>query len=63
MRPFACFIRAMRPRHGRAYVRLQYLFVGRSPFASLPAGATSQNFMSGASRPGLPRDQTVSLTC
>jgi hypothetical protein len=47
----------------RGYSRLQYVFVGRSPFAGLPAGMNFSNFMAGASRPGLPRNQTVSLTC
>jgi hypothetical protein len=47
--------------HG--YSRLQYVFVGRSPFAGLPANMNFANFMAGPSRPGLPHDQTVSLTC
>src|SRR5215471_4138113 len=47
----------------RAYSRLQYVFVGRSPFAGLPANVSFSNFMTGASRPGPPHDQTVSLTC
>jgi hypothetical protein len=51
------------PRHRRAYSRLQYVFVGRSPFQGLPSGATSQNFMTGAGRPALPGNQTVSLAC
>lgn len=45
------------------YSRLQYMFVGRSPFASLPANMNFSNFMVGSSRPGQPQDQTVSLTC
>jgi hypothetical protein len=51
------------PRHRRAYARLQYVFVGRSPFAGLPAGASTRNFMTGAGRVTLPADDTVSLTC
>ena len=46
-----------------AYSRLQYVFAGRSPFAGLPANVSFPNFMTGASRPGPPHDQTVSLTC
>lgn len=46
-----------------AYSRLQYMFVGRSPFAGLPANMNFSNFMTGASRPGPPHDQTVSLSC
>ena len=50
--------------HGtRGYSRLQYMFVGRSPFAGLPANVNFSNFMTGAARPGPPHDQTVSLTC
>jgi hypothetical protein len=50
--------------HGtQGYSRLQYMFVGRSPFADLPANVSFSNFMTGAARPGPPRDQTVSLTC
>jgi len=47
----------------QGYLRLQYMFVGRSPFAGLPANVNFSNFMTGAARPGPPRDQTVSLTC
>lgn len=46
-----------------AYSRLQYVFIGGSPFGSLPARMNFSNFMTGASRPGPPRDQTVSLAC
>jgi len=50
--------------HGtQGYLRLQYMFVGRSPFAGLPANVKFSNFMTGAARPGPPHDQTVSLTC
>ena len=47
----------------QGYSRLQYVFVGRSPFAGLPASVSFSNFMVGASRPGPPHDQTVSLSC
>jgi len=47
----------------RAYSRLKYVFVGRSPWAGVPANMNFSNFMVGASRPGPPHDQTVSLTC
>jgi hypothetical protein len=50
-------------RRGRSYSRLQYVFVGRSPFQGLPAHMNFSNFMVGASRPHPPRNQTVSLTC
>jgi hypothetical protein len=51
------------PRHRRAYSRLQYVFVGRSPFAGLPAGASTRNFMTGPGRVTMPADQTVSVAC
>jgi len=47
----------------QGYSRLQYVFVGRSPFAGVPANMNFSNFMVGASRPGPPHDQTVSLIC
>jgi hypothetical protein len=47
----------------KGYSRLQYMFVGRSPFAGLPANVNFSNFMTGAARPGPPDDQTISLTC
>jgi hypothetical protein len=51
-------------QHGpRAYSRLQYVFVGRSPFQGVPAHMSFSGYMSGAGRPGLPAHQTVSLTC
>lgn len=51
------------PHGGRAYIRLQYVFVGHSPFQGLPSHMSFSGFMSGAGRPGLPAHQTVSLTC
>ena len=50
-------------RNGHAYSRLQYVFVGASPFADVPAGATSANFISAPDRPRPPANQTVALTC
>jgi len=49
--------------HKRAYSRLQYVFVGRSPFQGLPANMNFSHYMVGASRPGPPPNQTVSLAC
>ncbi|HEY0716029.1 MAG TPA: hypothetical protein VGD68_00300 [Streptosporangiaceae bacterium] len=45
------------------YRRLQYVFVGTSPLAGLPANQDFSGYMSGAGRPGLPASQTVPLTC
>jgi hypothetical protein len=47
----------------RAYSMLQYVFVGRSPFLGIPSNISFKNFVTGAGRPGPPRNQTVSLTC
>jgi hypothetical protein len=47
----------------RVYSRLQYVFVGRSPFAGLPANVSTANDMADPGRALPPRDQTVSLTC
>ena len=43
-----------------AYGRLQYVFVGRSPFAGLPAKASVPD---GSETPANPADQTVALAC
>jgi hypothetical protein len=51
------------PHGRRAYSRLQYVFVGHSPFQGLPSHMNFSGFISGAGRPGLPARQTVSLTC
>jgi hypothetical protein len=51
------------PHDRRAYSRLQYVFVGRSPFQSVPAHMNFSGFVSGAGRPGLPAHQTLSLSC
>jgi hypothetical protein len=47
----------------RAYSRLQYVFVGRSPFQGLSDKMKFTGFVSGASRPAPPANQTVRLTC
>jgi hypothetical protein len=50
------------PNGVRAYSRLQYVFVGRSPFEDVPANFKATNFMVGSHRSG-PGNQSVSLTC
>jgi hypothetical protein len=45
------------------YSRLQYVFVGQSPFAGLPKNLGISNSMFGSHRPGPPHNQTVSLHC
>lgn len=65
--PFPIVVIASRivscPRLGRTYSRLQYVFVGTSPFEGVPSNVSFKNFIAGASRPEPPRDQTVSLGC
>jgi hypothetical protein len=51
------------PRHRRAYSRLQYVFVGTSPFQGVRASVSFKHFIAGPGRPGPPRNQTVSLGC
>ena len=51
------------PHGTRAYPRLQYVFVGHSPFHGVPAHMSFSGFISGPGRPGLPANQTVSLAC
>ena len=47
-----------------AYSRLQYVFVGGSPFSGLPAnGADFSHFIAAPDRPAPPANQVVSLTC
>lgn len=49
--------------HGvRGYSKLQYIFVGRSPFQDVPANFKATNFMVGSDRSG-PGNQSVGLTC
>lgn len=50
------------PNGARAYSRLQYVFVGKSPFSDIPANFKATNFMDDPGRPG-PGNQIVSLTC
>jgi hypothetical protein len=47
-------------RSAHAYSEMQYVFVGRSPYAGVPAGISVPD---GANSPANPRDQTVSLVC
>ena len=47
----------------RGYSRLQYVFVGTSPFAGVPANMNFAGYMSAPDRPGLPANQTVHLSC
>jgi hypothetical protein len=51
--------------HGgtRGYQRLQYVFVGTSPFQGVSASQNFSDFMAAPGRPGLPADQTVRLSC
>ena len=51
------------PKRARAYSRLQYVFVGHSPFSSLPAHMNFSNLLFGAHRPGPAANQTVLLGC
>jgi hypothetical protein len=51
------------PKRARAYSRLEYVFVGRSPFAGLPAHMNFSNFLVGTGRTGPESDQTVTLGC
>ena len=51
------------PGGTKAYSRLQYVFVGTSPFPGLPAHLSFRNFMAAPGRPHPPRNQTVSLAC
>jgi hypothetical protein len=44
----------------QAYSRLQYVFVGRSPFAGLKSSISVPD---GSNSPGGPGSQTVSLVC
>jgi hypothetical protein len=51
------------PKRTRAYSRLQYVFVGHSPFSSLPAHMKFSNMLFGSHRPGPAANQTVMLGC
>jgi hypothetical protein len=51
-------------RSTQAYTRLQYVFVGGSPFSGLPAnGVDFSHFIAAPDRPSPPANQVVSLTC
>ena len=50
-------------RDTQAYSRLQYVFVGGSPFPSVPPDVKFSDHLTGAVRPRPPADQTVGLTC
>lgn len=47
----------------RGYSRLQYVFVGTSPFAGVPANMNFSGYMSAPDRPRLPANQTIRLSC
>jgi hypothetical protein len=47
----------------RGYQRLQYVFVGTSPFQGVSASQDFSDFMAAPGRPGLPANQTVRLSC
>lgn len=51
------------PKRRHAYSRLQYDFVGHSPFSGLPAHMNFSNLMTGSHRPGPAANQTVLLGC
>ena len=46
-----------------AYSRLQYVFVGGSPFPAVPAGTKFSNYIAAPDRVVPPANQTVGLTC
>ena len=50
-------------RGAMAYSRLQYVFVGGSPFSGLPASVNTSNFIAAPGRPLPPANQTVPLGC
>jgi hypothetical protein len=50
-------------RDAQAYSRLQYVFIGGSPFPSVPPDVKFSDHLTGAVRPRPPADQTVGLTC
>jgi hypothetical protein len=50
-------------RDTQAYSRLQYVFVGGSPFPVVPPDVKFSDHLTGAVRPRPPADQTVGLTC
>lgn len=51
------------PKRAHAYSRLQYVFVGTSPFNGMPAHPNFSNYISAPDRAGPARNQTVTLGC
>lgn len=51
------------PGPSQGYQRLQYVFVGTSPFQGVSASQNFSEFMAAPGRPGLPANQTVRLNC
>jgi len=51
------------PRRAPAYSRLQYVFIGHSPFSGLPAHMNFSNMMVGSRRAGPALNQTVTRGC
>ena len=47
----------------RGYQRLQYVFVGTSPFQGVPTNQNFSDYIAAPGRPELPADQTVRLNC
>ncbi len=47
----------------RGYLRLQYVFVGTSPFQGLTANQNFSGYIADPGRPELPANQTVRLSC
>lgn len=47
----------------RGYQRLQYVFVGTSPFQGVSANQNFSDYIAAPGRPGLPANQTVRLNC
>src|ERR1700742_5286208 len=45
------------------YQRLQYVFVGTSPFQGVPTNQNFSDYIAAPGRPELPADQTVRLNC
>ncbi|HET9895460.1 MAG TPA: hypothetical protein VFQ44_11070 [Streptosporangiaceae bacterium] len=50
------------PNGARAYSKLQFMFIGKSPFDSVPANLSPANFDFGSHRV-LPGSKPISLTC
>jgi hypothetical protein len=50
-------------RKQQGYLRLQYVFVGTSPFQGLTDDQNFSGYIAAPGRPALPVNQTVRLTC